>query len=369
MHDPTRLPQDLPVPEDDGAAAHLRLHQLPPVVLAATDGTLIDLSTLDQAVLFFYPRTGVPDQPPSLGFEGETWESIPGARGCTPQSCGFCELHSHFAALGVRVLGVSTNTTQHQAEFKRRVHAPFEFLSDSNLALTRALKLPTFEFPVESGGPTTLIRRMAWYVERAHPRSPVRIRRLWYPVFPPDKNAARVATWLERRARTSIVAIDHANPIHQAYIERTLLHHWHDTVIYSRWRPFNAATLPGYIALHDSVPAGCLTFHADGRELEVITLAADREGAGIGAALLETACVDAADTGHSRLFLTTTNDNLHAQEFYQRQGLRLVAIHPRAVDAARNVKPDLPFLAPNGLPIRDEWEYSIDLGPEGSPER
>lgn len=359
MHDPTRLPDDLPVPEDDGAASHLRLSQIPAISLRSTDGSRVELSALDRAVLFFYPRTGIPDQRPSLGFHGETWESIPGARGCTPQSCGFRDLHARYASLGIKVFGVSTNTTDHQQEFKERVHAPFEFLSDSDLALTRALNLPTFEFPVESGGPTTLLRRMAWYIERAASTSPVRIRRLWYPVFPPDQNAANVATWLERRARTSIVPIDHSNPIHQAHIERTLLHHWHDTVIHSRWKPFNAAALPGYIAFHDAVPAGCLTFHQEGRELEVITLASDREGTGIGARLLETACIHAADSGFARLFLTTTNDNLHAQEFYQRQGLELIAIHPRAVDAARHVKPDLPRLAPNGLPIRDEWEYEL----------
>ena len=102
------------------------------------------------------------------------------------------------------------------------------------------------------------------------------------------------------------------------------------------------------------------------RELEVITLAADREGLGIGAALLDAAIAAAADAKLERLFLTTTNDNLHAQEFYQRQGLTLVAIHPRAVDPARAANPACAKIADNGLPIRDEWEYAIEFA-NGSP--
>ncbi|MFN9977840.1 MAG: peroxiredoxin, partial [Phycisphaerae bacterium] len=202
-HDPTQLPPNLPVPKDDGACLHLRRSLLPSISLAATSGEQINLASLTSpTVLFFYPRTGVPGRAPSLGFHGEEWDSIPGARGCTPQSCGFRDLHSQFTSLGVRVLGVSTNATSHQREFKDRMHVPFELLSDSKLELTRGLRLPTFEFPTEPENPTTLIARMAWYVEpdtqpdTSRPTAS-RIRKVWYPVFPPNENATNVLAWLK----------------------------------------------------------------------------------------------------------------------------------------------------------------------------
>lgn len=194
-HDPTQLPPDLPVPIDDGACDHLRGASVPSIHLPCTDGALRDLAALAASplVLFFYPRTGVPGQPPSLGFKGEEWDSIPGARGCTPQSCSFRDLHADFARLGVAVYGLSTNTIAHQRELKQRMHIPFDLLSDSDLALTRALALPTFQFPVESGGPNTLIQRMAWFCDGGL------ILKVWYPVFPPDRNARHVLDWLARR--------------------------------------------------------------------------------------------------------------------------------------------------------------------------
>jgi peroxiredoxin len=181
------LPRDLPVPVDDGAADHLRGAAVPSLVLGSTAGAAVNLAALASgpAVLFFYPRTG--EQGKSAGPE---WDLIPGARGCTPQSCGFRDLHGEFRALGVAVAGVSTQTTAYQREFVERNHVPFSLLSDADLALTRALRLPTFEFPVTSGGLTTLIRRMAWFLESG------RIARVWYPVFPPDRNAEMVLTWL-----------------------------------------------------------------------------------------------------------------------------------------------------------------------------
>lgn len=142
------------------------------------------------AVLFFYPRTGEPGKP-----AGPEWDAIPGARGCTPQSCGFRDLHREFLKEGVAVFGVSTQETAYQREFVDRNHVPFELLSDSGLALVRAARLPTFEFPVERGGSGTLIARMAWYVERG------RIEKIWYPVFPPDRNADTVLAWLRERAQ------------------------------------------------------------------------------------------------------------------------------------------------------------------------
>ena len=184
------LPPDLPVPVDDGAADHLRGAAVPPLALPATSGRVVDLAELARqpAVLFFYPRPGRAGQS-----AGRDWDLIPGARGCTPQSCGFRDLHGEFQALGVRVAGVSTQTTAYQREFVERNHVPFDLLSDAELKLTHALKLPTFEFPVPGIGPSTLIRRMAWYLEGG------RIAHVWYPVFPPDKNAEVVLAWLRGR--------------------------------------------------------------------------------------------------------------------------------------------------------------------------
>jgi peroxiredoxin len=184
------LPADLPVPVDDGAADHLRGAVVPALELPATSGGVVRLAELARqpAVLFFYPRTGQ-----AGASAGREWDRIPGARGCTPQSCAFRGLHGQFRELGVSVAGVSTQTTAYQREFVERNHVPFDLLSDAALALTRALRLPTFEFPVPGIGPATLIKRMAWYVEGG------RIAHVWYPVFPPDKNAATVLGWLRAR--------------------------------------------------------------------------------------------------------------------------------------------------------------------------
>jgi peroxiredoxin len=190
VRDVYTLPPDLPVPVDDGAADHLRGAAVPSVVLPATSGHMVDLAALARqpAVLFFYPRTGRAGQS-----AGRDWDLIPGARGCTPQSCGFRDLHGEFRALGVHVAGLSTQTTEYQREFVERNHVPFDLLSDAELRLTRALRLPTFEFPVPGIGPSTLIRRMASYLEAG------RIAHVWYPVFPPDKNAEVVLAWLRER--------------------------------------------------------------------------------------------------------------------------------------------------------------------------
>jgi peroxiredoxin len=181
-----------PIPSDDGACDHLPGSRVPPVRLASTAGRWVDVAEIAArpTVFFFYPRTGEPDRP-----AGPDWDAIPGARGCTPQCCGFRDLHGEFAALGVGIYGVSTQESAYQRAFVERNHVPFEMLSDRELALTRALGLPTFEYPVERGGPTTLIKRMAWFVDRG------RVERIWYPVFPPDRNAKTVLDWLQERAR------------------------------------------------------------------------------------------------------------------------------------------------------------------------
>ena len=184
-HDPLALPADLPVPEDDGAARHLPGMAVPVGVrLPATDGTDVDLGALDgRSVVFVNPRTGKPGEP-SLGGD-EFWDAIPGARGCTPQACAFRDEHTRFAELGVRVFGVSTQTAADQAEAAERLHLPYPLLSDADLALARALRLPTFE--VEG---VTLLKRLTLVL-----RDGV-IERVQYPDFPPDGAAAAALAML-----------------------------------------------------------------------------------------------------------------------------------------------------------------------------
>lgn len=196
-HDPTQLPANLPEPIDDGAARHLPGAAIPEIELASTQGGVLNLASITRtpSVLFFYPRTGVPGVAPPKLADGTEWDAVPGMRGCTPQSCAFRDLHAEFAMLGVSVGAVSTQTTEYQREFAERNHIPFPILSDAGLTLTRAMRLPTIEMPVEAGGPPTLIKRMAWFCERS------RVVKVWYPVFPPNENARRVLEWLgERRA-------------------------------------------------------------------------------------------------------------------------------------------------------------------------
>jgi peroxiredoxin len=172
------LPPDLPVPVDDGAAAHLAGTRLPSVSLQATDGSVVDLSAVSGTVVVFaYPRTGRPGEPSLV----EHWDSIPGARGCTPHTSAFRDLHAEFTALGARVYGLSTQDTAYQREMVERLHVPFPVLSDADLALTRALNLPTMDVAGQ-----TLLKRIAWIA-----RDGV-IERVFYPVFPPDKNADEV---------------------------------------------------------------------------------------------------------------------------------------------------------------------------------
>jgi peroxiredoxin len=176
-----RLPDALPVPVDDGACAHLAGRRLPSVPLLSTHGRLVDLADLrGMSVVYIYPRTGRPDVDPPTG-----WNQIPGARGCTPQSCAFRDHHAELQALGARVFGLSTQTTDYQKEAAERLHLPFELLSDEALTLAGRLSLPTF---VVDG--MTLIKRLTLIV-----RDGV-IAHVFYPVFPPDRNADDVAAWL-----------------------------------------------------------------------------------------------------------------------------------------------------------------------------
>lgn len=352
-HDPTVLPAGLPVPIDDGRASHLFGAVLPSVALPSTAGGELDLASLHRAVLFFYPRTGIPGQPPSLGYSGEDWDTIPGARGCTPQSCGFRDLHTRFQALGVRVLGISTSEPAHQAEFVSRMRMPFPMLSDAGLALTNSMRLPTFRFPVESGGPDTLIERMGWYIERGI------IHHVWHPVFPPDRHAHEVLEWLTRRGSLAVVS---GSAERAVFIRDELRKHWITTTIYSRDVRFEADRLPALIALDGGRPLGLLTYAIADSETEIITLSSRDEGRGIGASLLATAIGIAREAACGRVFLTTTNDNLRALGFYQRRGFRMAALFPGMIDKYRErYERTIPRVATNGLPIRDELELEYPL--------
>jgi len=183
MHNPNFLPPDIPAPQDDGAAKHLSSTKLPDLALPGTDGKAVNLSKLKgRTVVYIYPRTGVPgvDLPPG-------WNEIPGARGCTPQSCSFRDHFDALKRLGVaQLFGLSTQDTAYQLEAATRLHLPFAILSDEKLALTKALNLPTF---VTSG--MTLLKRMALVIDDGV------ITKAFYPVFPPDKSAAEVVAWLQ----------------------------------------------------------------------------------------------------------------------------------------------------------------------------
>lgn len=380
-HDPRSLPGGLPAPRDDGACLHLPRTRLPSITLSATHGRPTDLADLCRAapsnngqptrtprgvVLFFYPRTGVPGQPPSLGFKGETWESIPGARGCTPQSCGFRDLHAEFSSLGVAVLGVSTNTTEHQREFKERNHVPFEFLSDHELKLTHALRLPTFEFPVESGGPTTLLNRMAWFVE-PDADGTARIAKVWYPVFPPDQNASTVLNWLRKRAAVVVRPRTNAD---LGALRAQLTHHWGGTQIWSLGRAFDAERIASLVACIGPELVGIVTYDISpgGYQCEIVTLSSARPNTGAATLLLGAVEREARKSGCTRLFLTTTNDNADAIRFYQTRGWSLAALHKGNVDEARKRKPQIPLLGNHGIPVRDEVELELWIEePVGSP--
>lgn len=179
----------LPVPEDDGAGRHLRGMRVLAVSLPATDGSSVDLSSLaGRVVVYAYPRTGRPGEPNPAG-----WEAIPGARGCTPQTCAFRDHFAELRSLGVTHLyGLSTQDTAYQREVVERLQLPFAILSDSSLALTHALRLPTF-----ATHGMTLLRRLTLILHDGV------IEHVFYPVFPPDQNASAVIAWLKADAASS----------------------------------------------------------------------------------------------------------------------------------------------------------------------
>lgn len=179
----SNLPEDLPIPLDDGASNHLQGLTVPPILLKSTTGQKVCLTEVSQSqrtVIYCYPMTGKPGNKLP-----DNWEQIPGARGCTPQSCAFRDHYSELLSLNVCVLGLSTQTTDDQQEAVSRLHLPFSLLSDSELLLTHALNLPTFEI-----GGIIFIKRLTMVIWQG------KIIKVFYPVFPPDQNAQEVVTWL-----------------------------------------------------------------------------------------------------------------------------------------------------------------------------
>lgn len=181
---PYVLPPDLPAPVDDGGADHLEGTTLPALALPSTSGREIDLrhAARDTLVLYLYPRTGRPGEALPDG-----WDDIPGARGCTPQSCAFRDHYAELTGLGADVLGLSSQTLDDQLEFAQRVGLPYPILSDPELELAGALGLPTFGV-----AGMRLYRRLTLIARKG------RIGKVFYPVFPPDRNAADVVAWLEK---------------------------------------------------------------------------------------------------------------------------------------------------------------------------
>jgi peroxiredoxin len=175
------LPDNLPAPEDDGRCDHLPGLRMPSIPLMATDGRTIDLAALrGRTVVYAYPRTGRPDMPSPDG-----WDAIPGARGCTPQSCAFRDHFQELQRLGAAVYGLSTQDSTYQREAVDRLHLPFPLLSDEQRHLVDALQLPTFEIDG-----MTMTKRVTLIINDG------RIEKVFYPVFPPNRNAEDVIDWL-----------------------------------------------------------------------------------------------------------------------------------------------------------------------------
>ncbi|MGB3043784.1 MAG: peroxiredoxin [Xanthobacteraceae bacterium] len=178
----------IPAPQDDGAARHLIGAALPPVNLLATNDAMVTLAELSgRTVVFGYPRTGEPGKIALV----DDWDMIPGARGCTPQTCAFRDLFADLKAAGAQhVFGLSTQSNAYQSEMAGRLHLPFPVLSDEALELTHALNLPTMEV-----AGLVMIKRLALVIDDG------RITHVFYPVFPPDRNAGDVLAWLKANPR------------------------------------------------------------------------------------------------------------------------------------------------------------------------
>jgi len=174
------LPEGLPVPIDDGQAAHLTGLRVPDISLPCTSGKHFHLNH-EKLVIYVYPLTGQPNVALPEG-----WDEIPGARGCTPQACDFSDHHQQFESLGTQVFGLSTQTTEYQLALKNRLYLPFDLLSDADLLLKQSLNLPIFKV-----GKLTLYKRLTLVIEQTT------IKKVFYPVFPPNQHASQVLDWLK----------------------------------------------------------------------------------------------------------------------------------------------------------------------------
>lgn len=181
------LPPSLPVPVEDGASRHLVGVPLPNIELRSTADRWVTLTRISapRVIVYCYPMTGVPGKPLPAG-----WDEIPGARGCTPETCGFRDHYKELLKLGAEVFGMSTQATSYQQEMVNRLHVPFEVLSDEHLRFTRAMRLPTF---VAHG--MVLLKRLTLVV------SDNRVEKVFYPVFAPDAHAEEVVNWLTRNPK------------------------------------------------------------------------------------------------------------------------------------------------------------------------
>lgn len=186
-HDPIALPPDLPIPVDDGASDHLPGATMPALALPSTAGVPVRVDAApdgsDRLVIYAYPSTGRPGRP----LPAPDWDQIPGARGCTPETCGFRDHATDLREHGAAVVGLSTQDLEDQREAAQRLALPFPLLNDGELRLTRALGLPTFQ-----AAGRTLLKRLTMVVRDG------RIEHVFYPVFPPDTHAAEVLDWLRR---------------------------------------------------------------------------------------------------------------------------------------------------------------------------
>ena len=177
------LPSNLPIPQDDGASSHLLGKSLPSIVLHSTSDKQVNISNIKGNVVFYcYPMTGQP------GVElPDGWDLIPGARGCTPQSCSFRDHYQELQAFNTQVYGISTQKSSTQLEAVERLHLPYELLSDANFELTTSLQLPTFE--VEN---RRFIKRLTLIIQES------KIVKVFYPIFPPERNVIDVVEWLKQ---------------------------------------------------------------------------------------------------------------------------------------------------------------------------
>ena len=183
MSDTINFSEDLPRPIDDGAASHLEGTMFPDLSFPSTDGKNVHLATLPgRFVLYIYPMTGRHGVPLPEG-----WDEIPGARGCTPQSCSFRDHYAELKSLHTSVFGLSAQTTEYQIEARDRLHLPFQLLSDSSLCLKQGLQLPTF-----TAAGMELFKRLTLIVENGQ------IMKVFYPVFPPERNPDDVLDWLRQ---------------------------------------------------------------------------------------------------------------------------------------------------------------------------